>query len=225
MSRTLFSLALSVSLLLVAGSAAARPTAAEVADKMQALYNKTKDFKGSFKQVYTDALYNRRRTSYGYVWVKKPGMMRWDYSAPEKKSFISDGKVLWVYEPRDKQAFMNPLNSKTLSTGLTFLLGSGQLKSEFNVSYAQAKKDLLGNPQHLVLKLTPKKPTVQYKYLVLAVRPADWAVEESMVVGKHNTNHFVFSGLKFDTNVQVWRFRFRAPAGVRVINAAKMRRP
>ena len=29
-----------------------------------------------FQQVYTDTLYNRKRTSKGFVYVRKPGMMR-----------------------------------------------------------------------------------------------------------------------------------------------------
>jgi len=203
--------------------ASARPAASVTVDKMQALYNKNRDFKGKFKQVFTDSLYNRKRTSYGYLWVKKHGRMRWDYSYPERKSFISDGKILWVYEPEDKQAFKNPLSTKTLSTGLTFLLGSGSLKAEFNFAYVKDKKLLLGGPNHLVLKLTPKKPTSQYKFLVLAVRPTDFAVEESMVVSRNNSNHFVFTNLKFDTGVQRWRFTFKPPAHIRVIDGAKMR--
>ncbi len=38
----------------------------------------------------------------------------------------TDGKVLWVHEPEDKQAFRNPLDTSTLSTALTFLLGKGE---------------------------------------------------------------------------------------------------
>jgi outer membrane lipoprotein carrier protein len=191
---------------------------------MQALYNTTRDLKGKFKQVYTDTLYNRKRTSYGYLYVRKPGKMRWNYVKPERKAFISDGKVLWVWEPADKQAFRNPLDSKTLSTGLTFLLGSGDLLREFNVAYATARKNRLGGPSHLVLKLTPKVKTAQYKYLVLAVRPTDFAVEESMVVSKHSRNHFIFSRLKFNTRVGSRRFIFRPPKGTRVVDGSKLRR-
>ena len=110
---------------------AAPPPVEQVVAKMQAFYNKTKDLKGGFKQVYTNLLYNRKRTSYGYLYVKKPGMMRWNYVKPEKKAFIADGKELWVWEPEDKQAFRNPLSTKNLSTGLTFLLGQGDLTTEF----------------------------------------------------------------------------------------------
>jgi outer membrane lipoprotein carrier protein len=199
-------------------------TVNEVVAKMQAVYNKTKNLTGKFKQIYTDVLYNRKRRSHGLLYVKKPGMMRWDYTRPEKKSFISDGKILWVYEPQDRQAFKNPLNTRKLSTGLTFLFGSGNLANEFTITFAKTKSDLLGSAAHYVLKLVPIKPTAQYKYLVLAVRPVDFVVDESMIVNKHARNHFMFDALDFNKPIAASRFRFRPPAGIRVIDSSKLRR-
>jgi len=193
----------------------------QVVKKMQTFYNKARDLKGKFKQVYTDSLYSRERVSYGYLYVKKPGMMRWNYASPERKAFIADGKQLWVWEPDDQQAFRNPLSTDTLSTGLTFLLGKGDLSTEFDITYADEK---LGGPDALVLKLTPRKPTGQYQHLLLAVNPEDHAVGESMVVGKHNTNHFVFTTLQINTKISDSRFRFNPPAGTRVIDGSKIKR-
>ena len=213
--------ALIVSMLLCAAPVrAARPPVKEVVAKMQAFYEKAKDLKGKFKQVYTDSLYNRRRTSYGYLYVKKPGMMRWNYVKPERKSFIADGKVLWVWEPEDKQAFRNPLSTDTLSSGLTFLLGKGDLSKEFDVSYSDEQ---LGGPEDLVLKLTPKKPTAQYEYLLVAVKSDDHSVGESMVVKKNNTNHFIFTNLQVNTKLSDSRFRFKPPADTRVIDGTKLK--
>ena len=197
------------------------PDVKKIVARMQAFYDKARDLKGKFKQVYTDSLYNRKRTSYGYLYVKKPGMMRWNYVKPERKSFIADGKMLWVWEPEDRQAFRNPLSTDTLSTGLTFLLGKGDLTREFEVTLA---KDKLGGPDDVVLKLTPKKPTGQYEHLLLAVRTDDHSVGESMVVSKHNTNHFVFTKLRTNTRLSTSRFRFRPPSGTRVMDGAKVRR-
>jgi len=201
-----------------------RPPVAQVVAKMQRLYNRIKDLKGKFKQVYTDTLYNRRRTSFGYLFVKKPGMMRWNYASPEKKAFISDGKVVWIWEPADKQAFRNPLDSSSLSSGLTFLLGSGDLSQEFDISYATDAKDRLGSPQHLVLKLVPKTPTPQYDYLLFAVRPSDYAVSESMLVSRNSTNHILFSKLVFNSGIDKRRFRFKPGPDTRVIDTSALRK-
>jgi outer membrane lipoprotein carrier protein len=209
---------------LVASTAsAASPPVKEVVAKMQAFYLKTKDLKGNFKQVYTDTLYNRERTSYGYLYVRKPGMMRWNYVKPEKKSFIADGKELWVHEPEDKQAFRNPLSTNNLSTGLTFLFGTGDLQKEFNITVAKEK---LGAPGDVVLMLAPKVATAQYTHILLAVRPgSDFTVGESMVVGKTNRNHFIFTHLEFNTKLPKSRFQFRPSADTRVINGATLNRP
>ena len=62
------------------------------------------------------------------------------------------------------------------------------------------------------------KPTAQYKHLVLAVRAADFAVTESMVVSKHSSNHFLFTKLEVNTRLTRKRFRFKPPPGTKVIN-------
>ena len=40
--------------------------------------------------------------------------MRWNYTSPEKKYFISDGTTLWVYEEVNKQAFQQNLKDQVL---------------------------------------------------------------------------------------------------------------
>ena len=223
MSRAFISVGLFLCVLLsgVSAARAARPPVDEVIVKVQAFYQKTKDLKGNFKQVFTDTLYNRQRTSYGYLYVKKPGMMRWNYAKPDKNSFIADGKELWVYEPEDKQAYRNPLSINNLSTGLTFLLGKGDLSKEFEAAYSDEK---LGSPDDLVIKLTPRKPTAQYRYIVMVAKPTDFSVSESMVVAKNTKNHLIFTDLKVNTKIPRSVFVFKPGAEVRVIDGSKLQR-
>jgi outer membrane lipoprotein carrier protein len=222
MRHALLSSALLLCLLPALPARAARPPVGEVVAKVQAFYQQTKDLKGSFKQVFTDTLYNRQRTSYGYLYVKKPGMMRWNYVKPEKKSFIADGKELWVYEPEDKQAFRNPLSTQNLSTGLTFLLGKGDLPQEFEANYTAEK---LGSPDDLVIKLTPRKATAQYSYIIVVVKPGDFSVAESIVISKSTKNHLIFGKLEINTKIPSSKFVFKPGADIRVINGAKLQRP
>jgi outer membrane lipoprotein carrier protein len=216
------SLSLGLLLALSAGARAAQPPVGEVVAKVQAFYKQTRDLKGKFKQVFTDTLYNRERTSYGYLYVKKPGMMRWNYVKPEAKAFIADGKELWVYEPEDKQAFRNPLSTQNLSTGLTFLLGTGDLGKEFEAAYSKEK---LGSPDDLVITLTPRKPTAQYRYITLVVAPKTFSVAESMVVAKNTKNHLIFTDLEVNTRIPRSKFVFKPGAEVRVIDGSKLQRP
>lgn len=194
-----------------------------IVDQVQAFYDGTLDLKGNFKQVYTDTLYQRKRVHYGYMYLKKPGLVRWNYIKPDKKAFIIDGKQVWLWEPEDNQVFKNPIDQATLSSGgLSFLLGSGRLKDEYNVEFANEEKNWLGAPDSYVLKLLPKKPTAQLDYLLLAIDPKQYLVTESMLVTKHAKNHFVFTELKQNTKLPASRFRFSPPSGSRVIDGSNV---
>ena len=78
----------------------------------------------------------RKTNSAGEVMFKKPGRMRWDYEKPDKSSYITDGGVLWLYEPDDKQAFKQKLESSQLPAALSFLTGKGKLATEFDITFA-----------------------------------------------------------------------------------------
>src|SRR3954447_14515398 len=82
---------------------------AAVVAKVQKRYDEAADFKARFTQTLTSAALKRTTNSSGQVTFKKPGRMRWDYEKPDKSSYITDGGVLWLYEPDDKQAFKQDL--------------------------------------------------------------------------------------------------------------------
>src|SRR5512147_551500 len=82
------------------------PAALALAQKVQALYEKTKDLQSRFTQTYVYAGLGRRLVSTGVLKVKKPGLMRWDYATPSKKTVAVTGKKLVQYEPEDRQAYV-----------------------------------------------------------------------------------------------------------------------
>src|SRR6476620_3169393 len=65
-------------------------------------YNKAKTLQVLFKEVYTTAGKMKRRES-GTLTLKKPGKMRWQYSQPAGKLFVSDSKWLWLYTPDENR--------------------------------------------------------------------------------------------------------------------------
>ncbi len=199
-----------------------------VVARVQAYYAGTRKLSADFRQTYTNTLIDRSSQSDGLLYVAKPGKMRWDYKKPEQKFFISDGTVLWVYEPEAKQAFQQTLEDQTLPVAITFLYGKGDLSEEFVPALDPGKYGAKGD---LVLKLTPKKPSANYKHLWLVVDPADGHVKETVILeASDNVNHFRFFNVKQNdgaTKVQDRLFKFNPPAGVRVVkgDAAAARTP
>ena len=216
MTRALLTLG---ALAALTASAHAAPTVDAVVAGIQAFYADAADLKASFTQTYTYKIYNRTKVSNGTVFFKKSGKMRWDYTSPTKKMFLSDGATLCVYEPEENQAFKRALSSSQLPVALTFMTGEGKLADEFNATLLASKA-----PGVLKVKLVPKRNQGDYKALVLTVDAQTYAVKASTVfdpVG--NTNYVVFGGMKTNVGLPDKGFVFVPPAGVQVISGAPKR--
>lgn len=196
---------------------------ADVAKNMQAFYDKTSDFKASFKQTYTDLAAGDSKESYGKVYIKKPGKMRWDYyhtvegKQKRKRVMVSDGKAFWIYEPEFKQVFKECLADSKLPTSVSFLMGQGDLLESFDVKFSGASKS--ARP---VLELTPKKPTSKYQKLEFVVDGETFQVLKTTIYDPYgNTNEIVFGKATFNKNLPDDRFTFVPPKDARKLNAEK----
>ena len=115
------------------------PKVAEVVRKLQARYEATKDFTADFSQTVEAATLGKPLQSTGQVFFKRPGRMRWEFAEPEKQTIVADGKLLWVYQPEHHQVLKTPFRAAFQSaTPISFLLGVGQLKDDFDATLLRA---------------------------------------------------------------------------------------
>ena len=76
-----------------------------------------------------------KTTERGTVAIKRPGKMRWVYTKPERKEFVSDGTRLYSYLAADKQVIVSPApgpNDGTIPA--LFLAGQGDIVRDFTAS-------------------------------------------------------------------------------------------
>jgi outer membrane lipoprotein carrier protein len=201
-------------------------TAAQVVDRVQQFYAGIKQVTASFRQAVTNDTFGSTKTSDGTVWIMKPGKMRWDYLEKKKtgvevkKSFISNGTYLYVVEHDNKQVVKKSLQQDLMPVAVSFLYGKGDLKAEFNAEIDRTGK--YGEKDDLVLKLTPKQPSAQYKNLYLVVSPGDFHVSQSVIIdSSNNVNHFRFFAPDFDKPIKDSYFEFdeRSVKNYRVLDA------
>lgn len=186
-----------------------------VVDGIQKTYDATTAFSGSFTQRYTYTLLRRTQESKGEVKFKKPGLMRWDYTSPEPKAFIVDGKSLWVHQPTDHNAFINAcFEQDGLTASVAFLWGQGRIRDQFEVRWFAG---VFGEPTDHHLELAPKQPNAVFARLILVVDPKSSRVKQSIVVDPSgNVNQFIYTNLKFNQPLPEATFRFTPPKGTHV---------
>jgi outer membrane lipoprotein carrier protein len=202
------------------------PSASQVVDRVQQFYAGIKQVTASFRQSVTNNTFGTTKTSDGTVWIMKPGKMRWDYLEKKptgvevKKSFLSNGKLLYVIEHDNKQVMKKSLEKDLMPVAVSFLYGSGDLKAEFTPEIDTTGK--YGEKDDIVLKLVPRQPSAQYKSLYLVVSHTDFHVSQSVIVdSSNNVNHFRFYAPDFQKPIKDSSFEFdeRSVKNYRVLDA------
>jgi outer membrane lipoprotein-sorting protein len=192
-----------------AAVAATPATASDAVGKIQAFYASISHVAAKFRQSVTNNTFGDTKTSDGAVYIQKPGKMRWDYFAKKrkdekaktKKSFISNGTFLYVVEHDNKQVIKKNLAQDLMPVAVSFLYGKGDLRTDFNAELDTSSKydDAKTN---VVLKLTPKQPSAQYKALYLVAAVDNYRVQQSIVVDAiGNVNQFQFFEPDFEKAV------------------------
>jgi outer membrane lipoprotein-sorting protein len=129
-------------------------SAKAVAQLLEEHYSHTQTLRAVFLERYSSGPREAIVES-GTVYFRRPGRMRWEYEAPEKKLFLADGKSVWFYVPADHTATKAPIKeSSDWRTPLALLTGKA------NLSRLCSRVDLIvqkGTPAgHAVLRCLPK---------------------------------------------------------------------
>ena len=180
---------------------------------LQKRYESTIDFVADFKQVTELKTLNRMIEASGMVYFRRPGKMLWRYKDPKGQLILADGEYLYYYQPEEKQVIKSRLSKAFLSdTPLSFMLGIGDLKRDFNGTLIGTETD------HFVIQLTPNEELGGVGELRLGVGKGDfdilWARIED-VVG--NVTTIRFSDIQREVGFADSIFQLQVPEGVDVI--------
>src|SRR5271170_5920890 len=94
-------------------------------------YNHAKTLQVQYNETYT-VQGQARKSETGTLTLRKPGRMRWDYTAPAGKLFLSDGKDVYLYTPDNHRVEKEPLKaSEDMRAPLAFLLGKLDFAKDF----------------------------------------------------------------------------------------------
>jgi outer membrane lipoprotein carrier protein len=200
----------------VAATAQARPAAVDAAKAVQQKYDRVKDFTADFSQTYEGGVLKKKTTERGTVQIKKPGRMRWEYTTPDKKTFVSDGRKIYSWVPADKQVIVSSVPpDDEATTAVLFLAGKGNLTRDFNVSYAESAA-----ADTWALRLDPKQKQRDYDWLIVGVDPKTLQIRSLTAADQQGgRSTFEFSNYRENTGIADSVFTFKIPRGADVITA------
>lgn len=188
-----------------------------LARALQQRYEGIHDFSASFTHTYRGGVLHTQATESGTVQIKKPNRMRWLYTTPEKKEFVSDGRKVYAYIPADRQVIVSNVPPQDeATTPALFLAGKGDIARDFTASDADATL-----PGTIALKLTPRRAEADYVSLVVDLDPATLQIRRLTTRDRQGGDStLTFTNLKENRGLSDNAFVFRIPRGVDVVTDA-----
>jgi outer membrane lipoprotein carrier protein len=190
---------------------------AKLARAVDEHYNRLRSLESDFTEIYRGD--GPERVESGTLWLKKPRKMRWEYRSPKEKLFVSDGQVVWFYQPAERQLRKTALRKlDDLRSPLAFLLGKTKLENELRgLSKAVDQSPL--QPGDTVLRGVPQAMAGQVSEVLLEITPSDQIVRIVLVEADEATTEFRFSGWKENGEMSDSRFQFTPPPGVETVES------
>jgi len=175
-------------------------------------YNKVATLQVRFAETYGGAG-RPARTEAGVLYLRKPGRMRWDYTSPAGKLFVSDGKNVFLYLPSaNRVEKMKLKDTEDMRAPLAFLLGKLNFEKEFRNTQAR------GDGDATVITAEPKSDNLPYSRVEFTVAPT-FEIRKLLVTNLDQTTlEFAFEAEKLNPPLANGLFQFQAPAGAEVVD-------
>jgi outer membrane lipoprotein carrier protein len=200
--------------LLAVSALAADPALDSMLKGVETRYNRAQTLEVLFQETYS-APGQPRRAESGKLVLRKPGRMRWDYTNPQGKLFVSDGKWLWLYTPANNQVERMKLKeTEDMRAPLAFLLGKLNFAKEFRDIQARPENDAT------LITAVPASANLPYTKVEFLVGP-DRLIRRVKVTGyDHSVIEFRFDQEQLNRPLDAKLFQFKAPPGAQVVTEA-----
>ena len=199
--------------LLALSSSAANPQLDALLKNIEARYNRAQSLKLTFSETYVGVGHAPARTESGTLYLKKPGRMRWEYTSPAGKLFVSDGKQVFLYTPAQRRVELSKLKqSDDLRAPMAFLLGKLDFSKEFRSFESRSEG------ANTWITAEPKNPNLEFSRVEM-LAASNGQILQLHVTGVGNSRiDFSFSDEVLNAPVASVEFGFRVPSGVEVVN-------
>ena len=187
-----------------------------ILERVENRYTHSK-FSADFIQKTTVKAMNITDHASGKVYIKYPGMMRWEYEKPDRQVIITDAEKLWVYRPADNQVMTGKAPTFFRDgKGASFLSDIRLVRQKFDISLEPgpaAEADLFYH-----LKLIPREKTLDISEIRLMVSTKTANVLQVVTLNAYGDETRIdLINFAFGADLDDSLFSFEIPQGVDVI--------
>src|SRR5215212_2178450 len=189
------------------------PDINRIIDGLQRKYSRMQGLEAEFVQVYQGANGQTARER-GHLLLKRPGKARWDYSEPERKLFVSDGRNIFFHVAGERQAMQTTVReSADPQIPFLFLLGRGNLRRDFSRIELAGDENPTG-AGNVMLRLFPKRAPEEFKQLLVEVDPSSFEVKRMVIFERNGSRmDFLLSNVRENFLAPDSQFQFTPPPG------------
>ncbi len=201
-------------ILLLVSSPAFAAAAHDPAALLQKRYDSIHDMRADFTQVSVVKAMNMTKKASGVLIIKKPGMLRYTYTKPEKEEIIVKGGNLIMYVKSTNQVITKKLSRAFMDkTPTTFLAGMGNIGDSFDVIVPAGSK---GRPD---FELIPKGNKMGVEKIYINMDPKGPYIRQfTFVETSGDVNTITLSRVKINRGVKDSAFDFKIPKGASLIS-------
>ena len=192
-------------------------TLEQILDRLEQHYT-NKSFTAEFSQESTLKAMEITDFATGKMYVRYPGMMRWEYEKPEKQVIITDGKKLWIYRPTDNQVMTGSAPAFfSDGKGASFLSDIKLIRKKFDITLLPSKDDFFYE-----LELRPLEKTLDVDDIRISVTKSTFTVIRVITYNSYgDENRIELINHKFNVKLDDSLFSFAIPPGADVLQIDK----
>ena len=182
-----------------------------------------RDISADFRQKYRHPLKDEASEAAGRIEVKKPGMIKIEYSRPEKRILILNREEFISYEPGLRQMFRGSAGNVVEPVFFSFLGEDQPLRHKYMSRLLVTAAGEAGEKAIHVLELVPLKPSDAFSRLLVSFHFKPLCILRLVAVEHSGAlNSFTLSRVKINTGLLNFRFKFKRPPGVREVPVTPM---
>lgn len=208
-----------LALLVAAAGPAAEPAEIEEArailQRLETRYARLPGLRADFLQIWRPGRFAGAVEERGTLWVRPPGMARWQYLEPEPKlALVTPDAETWFYMPSEQQAIHGRL-AEPLPPHLALLTGRAGLLEAWNVVEARVGRTPGGIA---VIALAPRANDLPYERVLLTLDLDGPALQSLVVTGTGGEQtEYLLSDVEEGVDLPLSLFRFEPPEGTEVL--------